>query len=533
MKNLNNISKLPINSQALKNELCRRSFIEFVKATKKDYLVNFHHEILADYLQRFAKGDIKKLMVFMPPQHGKSELTSRRLPAYLLGLNPKYKIVGCSYSSDLATQFNRDVQRIIDHETYYNIFPETKINSKNVKTSAQGGYLRNADIFETINNRGFYKSVGVGGSLTGTAVDIAIIDDPVKDAVEAQSATDQQRKWDWYTNVLLTRLHNDSRQLLTMTRWNKNDLAGKILDIMPEGWEVLRLEAIKQNVHHPKDPRPLGAALWESRHSKEKIMSIAKSSPQTFNALYQGDPKPNKSTVYATGFNYSMNVKECKFNPALPLHFTVDFNTSPYMSGLVIQIEYIQSLWKGHGEYWQLNVIDKLALQAPNNDAKSLGRFFEAKYHEYIKDGFFLYGDASGKNNTGISSNGDTIKTKTLFSDLLSGLNKYTAYNVIERIPKQNPKYRSIGKNMLGRRVFLNECLQGSKPIRIHINPECSELIADLEECTQDANGKLAKPKSKNGVELRGHMLQAFEYFLCYPKSLGYLAKMNNIKKLA
>ena len=86
---------------------------------------------------------------------------------------------------------------------------------------------------------------------------------------------------------------------------------------------------------------------------------------------------------------------------------------------------------------------------------------------------------------------------------------------------------------MLGRRVFLNECLQGSKPIRIHINPECSELIADLEECTQDANGKLAKPKSKNGVELRGHMLQAFEYFLCYPKSLGYLAKINNIKKLA
>ena len=200
-------------------------------------------------------------MVFMPPQHGKSELTSRRLPAYMLGINPLLKIVGCSYSSDLATSFNRDVQRIIDDTIYNQVFPKTKINSKHIKNDSKGNYLRNSDMFETIEYRGFYKSVGVGGSLTGTSVDVAIIDDPVKDAVEGNSVTDQNRKWEWYTNVLLTRLHNDSQQLITMTRWHKNDLCGKILQKMPDGWEVLRLEAIKQTTTHEKDPREYGAAL--------------------------------------------------------------------------------------------------------------------------------------------------------------------------------------------------------------------------------------------------------------------------------
>lgn len=462
----------------------------------------------------------------MPPQHGKSELTSRRLPAYMLGLRPKLKIVGCSYSSDLSTSFNRDVQRIIDDEVYNSIFPQTRINSKHIKTDSKGQYLRNSDMFETIQHRGFYKSVGVGGSLTGTSVDVAIIDDPIKDAVEGNSPTDQSRKWEWYTNVLLTRLHNDSQQLITMTRWHKNDLCGKILDVMPEGWEVLRLEAIKQNTTHEQDARAFGEALWESRHSKEKIMSIAKANPRTFDALYQGDPKPNKTTQYATGFQYGRIVKEISYKNLLPLHYTVDFNTSPYMTGLAIQMEYIkEGFWNNFDEYWEITVFQQFALRSPNNDAKSLGKFFESAHHK-IQDGFFLYGDASGNSNTGISSNTDTTKTKTLFSDLLSGLTHSARHNVQKRIPNSNPKYRAIGRGMLGRRVFLNELLEGRFPVRILIHPSCKELISDLEECTQDANGKLAKPKDKNGIELRGHMLQAFEYFICHPKSLGYLAKI-------
>jgi len=489
--------------------------------------VNWHHALLADYLQRFAKGEIKKLMVFMPPQHGKSELTSRRLPAYLLGLNPKLKIVGSSYSADLATSFNRDVQRIIDHEDYTLAFPDTLLNSKNVKTSARGSYLRNADIFETVNHRGFYKSVGVGGSLTGTSVDIAIIDDPVKDAVEAQSATDQQRKWEWYTNVLLTRLHNDSQQLITMTRWHQNDLCGKILDKMAEGWEVLHLEAIKQNVNHIADPRKLGDALWPSKHSKKKIMSIAKANEATFDALYQGDPKPNKTRLYCPSYSYAANVKKLEYIEELPIHFTVDFNSSPYMSGIVIQLKRVEDgFWNGHQTYFELRVIDHFALKAPNNDAKSLGQELMYKFPK-VELGFYLYGDASGNHNTGLSNDGDLFKTKTLFSDLEDGLS-YSARKAAEkRIPNKNPIYARIGKGMMGRRKFTNQILSGAeKPVRVLIDPKCNELIEDFQFCTQDANGKLAKPKNKDGIELRGHMLQAFEYFICHPKSLGHMAKI-------
>jgi hypothetical protein len=506
-------------------ELAKRKFINFVTYTKKDYEVNWHHDLLASYLDRFASGDIKKLMVFMPPQHGKSELTSRRLPAYLLGINPKLKIVGCSYSADLAKSFNRDVQRIIDEPVYKNVFPQTKLNQTNVKTIA-GSYLRNSDIFETIEHRGFYKSVGVGGGLTGTSVDIAIIDDPVKDAIEGNSLTDQSRKWEWYTNVLLTRLHNDSQQLITMTRWHKEDLCGKILNKMPQGWEVLKLEAIKQNNTHEADVRQYGEALWESKHSKEKIMNIAKANPRTFNALYQGDPKPNKIMQYCSTFSYPKHVKKVEYNYNLPLHYSVDFNTQPYMSGLVIQLEYIKDgFWNNLEEYWQVNIIDQLALQSPNNTAKALGSFLEAKYPQ-IETGFFLYGDASGNYNTGISTTSTSLKTKTLFSDLLQGLSKSSKLNVQKRIPSKNPSYRSIGQGMLGRRVFLNELFQSTLPVRILINPNCIELIKDLEECTQDVNGKLAKPKNKEGYEPRGHMLQALEYFFCHPKSIGYLAKI-------
>lgn len=234
-------------------------------------------------------------MVFMPPQHGKSELTSRRLPAYLLGRNPDAKIVGCSYSADLSRAFNRDVQRIIDDEIYTDIFPDTLLNSSNVKTSAKGSYLRNADIFETVGHVGFYKSVGVGGSLTGTPVDIGIIDDPVKDVVEANSLTYRARVWDWYNGVFLTRLHNESQILITQTRWHEDDLSGRILKQKDANeWVILSLPGILENYgqKHQDDPRGISEALWEDRHSIKKLLKFKEQSPRLFQAMYQQDPKP-------------------------------------------------------------------------------------------------------------------------------------------------------------------------------------------------------------------------------------------------
>ena len=140
-------------------------------------------------------------MIFVPPQHGKSELSSRRFPAFALGKNPNLRIALCSYSSDLASTFNRNIQSIIDDNDFQDIFAQTKLNGQNVSTEIRKGALRNSSVFEIVGYSGFLKTVGVGGSLTGTSVDLGIIDDPYKDRKEANSQTIRNGVWDWYVDV--------------------------------------------------------------------------------------------------------------------------------------------------------------------------------------------------------------------------------------------------------------------------------------------------------------------------------------------
>lgn len=284
-----------ISPQKAKIELSKRHFKDFIAFTKPDYVFNWHHDALCDKMDQFAKGKIRKLMVFMPPQHGKSQLTTRHFPAYLLGIHPKTKVVVCSYSATLAQAFNRDIQRIVDDIPYHQVFPGTILSESNVTTNAHGNYLRNADIFETVGHRGFVKTVGVGGSLTGTPIDVGIIDDPFKDREEAMSIRIRDKVHSWFTDVFRTRLHNNSQELLIMTRWDEDDLAGRILRVEND-WDVLTFQAIKER-ETPGDPRVIGEALWPERHSLERILSIKEISPFTFSSLYQQEPKPSSEAL--------------------------------------------------------------------------------------------------------------------------------------------------------------------------------------------------------------------------------------------
>jgi len=253
------------------------------------YEMQFFHAHICDRLTAFARGEIKKLMVFMPPQHGKSQLTTRMFPAYALGRNPNAKMVVASYNATLASRFNRDIQRIIDEKKYHEVFSETVLNESNVVTVSDS-FLRNSEVFEIVGHSGFLKTVGRGGALTGTPIDIGIIDDPIKDRAEAMSMTIRESLWSWYEDVFETRLHNDSQQLLIQTRWHEEDLAGKLL-ARDNDWEVIVFEAIKEN-DYPYDNRALGEALWPEKHSLERIEKVRENSPLTFNSLYQQSPKP-------------------------------------------------------------------------------------------------------------------------------------------------------------------------------------------------------------------------------------------------
>lgn len=270
----------------------RERFPVFLDYLSPSYDRQWFHTLIAEKCQQLLQGNLgyERLMFFVPPQHGKSEIVSRKFPAWALGINPLLKIVGSSYSADLAQQFSRAIQRAIDSTEYSEVFPNTYLNNQSVKNDAKRGWMRNVDQFETVGYGGFYKAVGVGGSLTGTPVDIGIIDDPVKDALEAGSQTYRDRVWDWYTDVFLTRLHNHSKQILIMTRWHEDDLAGRLLEREPEKWAVVTIPAIREDMTLKEDPRKVGEALWEERHSLERLLDVEKRSPRTFAALYQQRP---------------------------------------------------------------------------------------------------------------------------------------------------------------------------------------------------------------------------------------------------
>ena len=302
------------------------SFSSFLGYINPKYQAEWFHKLVAQYCQRLLNGEIKNLMVFLPPQHGKSEIISRNFPAWALGKDPNLKMVGCSYSSDLSEQFSRAVQRIIDDEAYQAIFPETYLTGTKSKDSVKG-FLRNVDFFETVGHSGFYKAVGVGGGLTGTPVDIAIIDDPVKDAQQANSVTYRQNVWEWYNTVLTTRLHNKSKQLFIMTRWHEDDLAGRILKAEPDDWTVLSIPAIceDENDGNLESGRHIGEALWEDRHSITKLEKQKKRAPREFSALYQQHPSIEGGNIVKRKWFQKISFADFQtIRGSEPIHFYLD-----------------------------------------------------------------------------------------------------------------------------------------------------------------------------------------------------------------
>jgi predicted phage terminase large subunit-like protein len=276
---------------------CSKSMIDFACHVMPDYQVNWHHKRIADAVQDVVTGKTKKLAVMVPPQHGKSQLVSRTLPAWALGVNPALRIAGCSYNLDFARRFNRDVQRIVDTLEYREIFPNVRLNDASARTAVGGNVVRNTDQFEIVGNRGSYTAAGIGTALTGLPVDLGVIDDPVKDRSEAESETYRERVWEWYTDVFCTRLHNDSRQIICMTRWHDDDLLGRILKRWDD-WTVLSIPALRDDMTDAADPREIGQPIWPERHSAEKMIELRERAPYSFAALYQQSPSLKGGNIF-------------------------------------------------------------------------------------------------------------------------------------------------------------------------------------------------------------------------------------------
>lgn len=286
----------------------RTGLLPFTLFTKPDYETGWFNELLCLELDQFLSdleaGRMPRLMIFAPPRSGKSELASRRFPAFALGKHPDWHIISCSYSSDLANRMSRDTQRIVDSPAYRRVFPGTNLNTANVKTVSRGA-IRTAELWEVVREDGSlaggsYRAAGVNGGITGQGMNIGIIDDPAKDYKTASSAAYQEAVMDWYDTTFFTRA--DPRLngiIIILTRWHQNDLAGQLLKRAEEGgeqWRVVSFPMEAEQVEYHEiggcryKLREPGEILFPERMPREFVEKCKQRGSLVWNALYQQRP---------------------------------------------------------------------------------------------------------------------------------------------------------------------------------------------------------------------------------------------------
>ncbi|SFS30697.1 phage terminase large subunit [Lutibacter maritimus] len=291
----------------------RDNLLKFTKTTFKKFTPKEFHIKFYDILNRFAHKEIKNLITSMPPQHGKSEAATRRLFAFIAGLRPDEKMGLICYAATKSEKFGREIMGIMREQVYKDIFPNVQYPERGYT----GAKANTNTERESINSLGSMKFVGVGGPLTGDAIDILAMDDLYKDWKEANSPIVQENVWDWYIAVADSRLHNDSQQLITFTRWSDNDLIAKLISlglvVLYDGSEdldtvianlrddqflMINFPALKVGEPTELDPRKPGEALWEEKHSKKKLESTRDKDPDKFECLHQGNPVNKKGLLY-------------------------------------------------------------------------------------------------------------------------------------------------------------------------------------------------------------------------------------------
>lgn len=277
------MNKAEAAKELLARRKARSNLHDFIQYINPDYIVSDFSKEVCEEIDRFLvammAGKRPVLVLGAPPQHGKSDIVSRYLPAYFFGKFPDQRVAGLSYGKDLAGDMNRDVQRIMLSKRYFNIFPDSCLNAKRavmVDVEAK----RNSETFELVGKKGSYVSQGVGGPLTGKKVDLGIIDDPIKNAKEALSETTKKGVWNWYVSTFLTRLSKNSGQIIMATRWAEDDLSGRVLEKTTRAVN-LAFKAVSDT----------GKALVSELHPLDKLLETKKILGEYFwSAMYQQSP---------------------------------------------------------------------------------------------------------------------------------------------------------------------------------------------------------------------------------------------------
>ena len=268
-------------AQIKKNEACKNEFLIFVKNMWPDFIAGRHHQIIAEKLERVARGELKRLIINMAPRHTKSEFASFLFPAWMMGRNPRMKIIQATHTTELAVNFGRKTKNLLDSDDYKEIFADVKLAAD---SKASGRW--------DTSSGGMYYAVGVGSNLAGRGGDLIIIDDPHSEQT-AMSASGFDDAWDWYTGGPRQRLQPGGSIVLVQTRWSEKDMTGQLLramakDPLADQWEIVELPAIFE------DNTPCWPEFW----SLDDLNAVRASIPLgKWNAQYQQNPTNEESAI--------------------------------------------------------------------------------------------------------------------------------------------------------------------------------------------------------------------------------------------
>lgn len=270
--------------ESLKRERAQKDFIAFVKVMWPTFIAGKHHAIMANAFERVARGELKRLIINMPPRHTKSEFASYLLPAWFLGQYPSKKIIQSSNTAELAVGFGRKVRNLVDGDVFSKVFPNVSLRHD---SKAAGRW--------STNSSGEYFAIGVDGTVTGKGADLLIIDDPHSEQEAKLAESDPavfDRVYEWYTSGPRQRLQPGGSIVMVMTRWSKRDLTGQVLKAAAqrsgEEWEVIEFPAIL----------PSGKAMWPEFWDIKELENLRSELPSSkWQAQYMQQPTSDVSAI--------------------------------------------------------------------------------------------------------------------------------------------------------------------------------------------------------------------------------------------
>ncbi len=258
------------------------------------YLPQHFHRLLAEALEQLEKGEIPRLIIVMPPRHGKSQLASWAFGAWYMGRNPYNSLILASYNEELANEAGSKVREYMLSPVFHQVFPDCHLRKGS----------KAVDRLQTLEG-GIAAFTGVGGTITGRGGDVLIVDDPMKGSEDADSPVKRDKVWTWFTQDLMSRMMTDMGAVIViMTRWHEDDIVGRLTDPMnphynpaeAKDWKVLHLTALAED--HDCLKRKKDEPLWPERHNQKRLMAMRRMNPRSFNANYQGRPTPEEGAFF-------------------------------------------------------------------------------------------------------------------------------------------------------------------------------------------------------------------------------------------